>query len=470
MGTVSAALQPIDVSIRQLSDGNPGGTVLGTGPTDNIGFYGDTAPGPQPSGAAQSALLRGVAFGTIATQATSQSPAAVVSNAATEVTLTIMPNVTGAFFQAASTDFIYVQKPTSQAGIGIGNVRPTSTANQIGVTFSNPTNTSVTPTAAEKYGVVVIRGLPTLTASLTPAAVSAQTIVEQQFAVPGLRAGELVQVSKPTAQTGLNIVGCRVVSANLLGITFENAQLTTPVTPTAAETYTILSLGGLDGVSNNIAIEAPAGILVTVATTTTAEQAVTITGLTTSDFITGVSKPTAQAGLGVVGWRVSGTNIAGITFMNGTGAAITPTSSEVYGVQIFRPNPVAPLVVYNPTLAPTGVAALTTAEQIFTVTGVLANSVAWVNKPSAQNGLGIAGVRATTNANQIGITFINGSAATITPATEAYVVGNFQQAIPDAGAGFVYQMSPQQQNNVVLTNAIRNALAGNVGLNLIAGV
>jgi hypothetical protein len=42
------------------------------------------------------------------------------------------------------------------------------------------------------------------------------------------------------------------------------------------------------------------------------------------------------------------------------------------------------MVTYTPTLAPIGVAANTTAEQTFTVTGLVASSVVAVNKPAVQ--------------------------------------------------------------------------------------
>lgn len=43
-----------------------------------------------------------------------------------------------------------------------------------------------------------------------------------------------------------------------------------------------------------------------------------------------VNKPTAQAGLGIVGARVIDATHIGITFMNDTAAGITPTAAEVY--------------------------------------------------------------------------------------------------------------------------------------------
>lgn len=71
---------------------------------------------------------------------------------------------------------------------------------------------------------------------------------------------------------------------------------------------------------------------VAVAINTTAEQALTVTGLEASDIILTVVKPTAQAGLGIVGTRVSAANTLAITFSNNTAGSITPTASETYTV------------------------------------------------------------------------------------------------------------------------------------------
>ena len=73
-----------------------------------------------------------------------------------------------------------------------------------------------------------------------------------------------------------------------------------------------------------------------VAINTTAEQTFTVNGLKTGDFVS-VSKPTAQAGLGIVGVRVSAANTLAITFANVTGGAITPTASQVYTLNVTRP-------------------------------------------------------------------------------------------------------------------------------------
>lgn len=74
-------------------------------------------------------------------------------------------------------------------------------------------------------------------ASLSPAAVSANTTAEQTFTVNGLAVGDVVgSINKPTAQAGLFIAGVRVSAANTLAITFGNATAGS-ITPTASEIY-----------------------------------------------------------------------------------------------------------------------------------------------------------------------------------------------------------------------------------------
>jgi hypothetical protein len=63
---------------------------------------------------------------------------------------------------------------------------------------------------------------------------------------------------------------------------------------------------------------------------TTAEQIFPVTGLPADAACIAISKPTAQAGLGIVGARVSSAGNVAITFSNNTGAGITPTALEIY--------------------------------------------------------------------------------------------------------------------------------------------
>lgn len=73
-----------------------------------------------------------------------------------------------------------------------------------------------------------------------------------------------------------------------------------------------------------------------VANATTAEQTFSVTGLLLGDMVD-ISKPTTQGGLGIVNTRVSANNVLAIAFVNATSATITPTSNEVYYIQVSRP-------------------------------------------------------------------------------------------------------------------------------------
>lgn len=53
-------------------------------------------------------------------------------------------------------DFVYVNKPTAQANIGIDNVRVSAT-NVLAITFSNNSTATQTPTPSEVYTVFVCR-------------------------------------------------------------------------------------------------------------------------------------------------------------------------------------------------------------------------------------------------------------------------------------------------------------------------
>ena len=65
---------------------------------------------------------------------------------------------------------------------------------------------------------------------------------------------------------------------------------------------------------------------------TTGVHSITVTGVATGDAVIGISKPTYQAGLGIVGWSITGADTVEVVFMNTTGSNITPTASEVYEV------------------------------------------------------------------------------------------------------------------------------------------
>jgi len=76
-----------------------------------------------------------------------------------------------------------------------------------------------------------------------------------------------------------------------------------------------------------------------VAANTTAEQLLTVDSSfipdaldAAADVVVVVNKPTAQAGLGIVGARYVSPTQIGVTFVNATGDPITPTASQVYRI------------------------------------------------------------------------------------------------------------------------------------------
>lgn len=71
-----------------------------------------------------------------------------------------------------------------------------------------------------------------------------------------------------------------------------------------------------------------------VAADETAEQTFAVGGVLSTDMVLAINKPTAQAGLGIVGGRVIAAGTIGVTFANVTAAAITPTAGEVYEIAV----------------------------------------------------------------------------------------------------------------------------------------
>ena len=90
---------------------------------------------------------------------------------------------------------------------------------------------------------------------------------------------------------------------------------------------------------------------------TAAEQALTVgttagNGPLTTDFVAALNKPTAQAGMGIHGARISAANTLQFVLSNATAAAVTPTANQVYNVALLRNMP-----VHTQTLTPAAVPA-----------------------------------------------------------------------------------------------------------------
>lgn len=69
---------------------------------------------------------------------------------------------------------------------------------------------------------------------------------------------------------------------------------------------------------------------------TCAEQTFAASLADANDLILSVTKPTAQAGLGIAGARITAAGTIGINFVNASAAPIVPTAAQVYQIAILK--------------------------------------------------------------------------------------------------------------------------------------
>lgn len=265
--------------------------------------------------------------------------------------------------------------------------------------------------------------------TVTATSVAPNTTLEETFTVTGVAVGQVVAVTKPTTNAGVGVVGARVSATNSVAITYANDTAAT-ITPTAAETYVFDVIPVAMTISSTLT---PAAV----APNSFVEQQFTVNGLPANSPVI-VNKPTAQAGLGIVDARMVSAGVVGITFGNFTAATITPTAGESY---LFFSAPAISLAAVmrslQATLTPVSVAANTSAEQTFTVTGLPASSQVVVNKPTVTAGLGIGGARVSA-LNTLAINFINNTSAAIVPPSETYTIASFPGVSAAAGSSTAY--------------------------------
>jgi hypothetical protein len=139
-----------------------------------------------------------------------------------------------------------------------------------------------------------------VTPTLSPTPVVANSVSEQQFTLTGaslgLAPGMVLWANKPTTQAGLALTHARVVSNNVVALSFINYTAST-ITPTASEVYLLAGLNALTPVQNLLNFGIAVGTVAGIATITTAERQVTEAGLAATDLVVGISKPTLNAGL-----------------------------------------------------------------------------------------------------------------------------------------------------------------------------
>lgn len=101
-----------------------------------------------------------------------------------------------------------------------------------------------------------------------------------------------------------------------------------------------------------------------------------------------------------------------------TSTTIAATTSLTVGA---AGTAVTQIRVYTPTIDPASIAAATTAEQTFTVTGLTTADKVFVSKPTLTAGVGIVNARVSA-ADTLAITFVNATAGALDPASEVYAV------------------------------------------------
>ena len=435
---------------------SPDGWQIGSLSTTPVGTHGVT-PVAQRSNATQLNVTSGAPGGAmLSVRSVALEPAAIAAS----TTLSMAFTATGS--PITPNDVVIVNAITGwAAGTGVANVRPvTVTAGAVVMQLFNLTAADVTPIAVSQFLFAVPRGLSG-TIALTPSAVAANATSEQTFNVTGVAPGEFLYVAKASEQQGIGIAGCRVAANNQIAITFLN-QSTAAITPSAAETYTYFASNGLQAASNLMVYGANVGTIGVINTSTTnswgvVEQTFTQSSIRVNDFLVGVSKPTTQGNIGIVGQRVSAVNQLAVTFASGSVTGVTPTANQVYQCLVYRQNPTAPFLLTTATCAPTAIAGGTTVEQAFTITPLPADAIVWANKPTATSGLGIVGFRVSA-AGVVAITFANALVSTtITPDPEVYTFG-FISPSPSGGSNINMQVARGAQGALDKSNELGTAL------------
>ncbi len=433
---------------------------------------------PTPSEVYDLFVLRG--FPVVSTALT---PVAVPANTSMEQQFTIAPvapvatSVINAAGQVTTVNIAsqgsgYVVPPTVVFAGGGPNPTDVQTGTADGL--DAPAATAAEPYGSGAAGIAIINSSGNVVAVQIVHRGAGYQVAPAVSFVGGINIarGMALSVCKPTAQAGLGIGGCRVVGANTIAINYFN-NTSSAITPNA-ETYTMVATNEMAARSKIFIANVCGGTISSVGTITSAEATLSLNGLLTTDTVVGVQKPTFQAGLLVGAGRVGGANSARVSFVNPTAAGITPTANEIYSLSVWRQNPGLPIQFVMALLTPASIAANTTAEQTFTLSGVSfinnAPGSVLVNKMSNQPGLGIVNCRVSA-ANQVALTYQNNSGAAITPPAEWYVFLAGDQVptgteaasytpFTQEAAGFTFQQLVELANATQEVDAMMGLTAG----------
>jgi hypothetical protein len=474
----------VSMPMSQAGLGICGARVDSSGGSLHVTFSNDTANPITPTATKvyNVVVLRG--FPTISAALT---PTAVPGGTSVEQQFSIAPTppvatsninaagqVTGVNFTSNGSG--YVVPPTVVFAGGGPNPSDVQTGTFLGL--DDPPATAAMPYGSGAAGIAILNSAGNVVGvQITHGGAGYQVAPAVSF-VGGvcIPRGFLLAVNKPTLDAGIGIGGCRVVSDNVIAVTYFN-NTTGPLTPTA-QTYMLIALSSLIPISKTFVANINVGTVSSAATISTTEASFALNGALATDVITGVQKPTFQTGLMIGNGRVpSGGNYVNVPYVNPTAGGITPTANEIYSVAIFRQTPGLPLAFFMLQLSPQSVALGTTAEQSFTVPAGLVtyiNSVSgsvFVNKPSQQAGLAIVGCRVISGTS-IGITFQNNTGSAITPTPgEIYICGATDQVptgteaasytpFTQEAASFMYQQQIALLNELEQVAAVSGLING----------
>jgi len=437
--------------IRVYTGDTVDGVSLGKGASDPICLYNSAPAVPQWSNG-----LDGPAVPTTGAQVVTYQQnltvASIAANTAAEQALTVG---TTAGNGPLTTDFVAaINKPTSQAGMGINGAR-ISAANTLQFVLSNATTAAVTPTANQVYNVAILRNMPVHSQVLTPTAIPASAVAgigttsEQIFNLTPVAATGTVNVNAAGQVVSVTMTGAGsnyTIAPTLLfaDTTFAGAVNIAGSNQQYAPSLSGVALTNSNLVGNNNVNIGPgkgaAGLPIMSSTGTVLGVQIinpgsgytpgsTIVAFKGGNAISvgmaiAVTKPTTNAGVAVTNARVVANNQIAIQYTNFTSAAVTPTS-EAYtsvGLNTLPPcNHVASYGVVGTGLV--SVASITSSEQSVTVNGILATDIiVGMSKPTLTVGL-LNGTGRVSAANTIQVPFINATQTAATPsATEIYGV------------------------------------------------
>src|SRR5258708_26432052 len=170
------------VTPTYVGGGNP--ATVGTGQTSGV-VSPQSVPGTQSA-----SLYNATGAGSIIKYQTAIIPFAVPATTAAQNTSSVSSTLQLGY-QFATNSVYVVNKPTQQAGLGIGGVT-CATSKIINVNYINVSSAAITPTG-EANDVIEFRPNPLVTsASLSPTNVPINTTVEQIFTLPTIATAPII--------------------------------------------------------------------------------------------------------------------------------------------------------------------------------------------------------------------------------------------------------------------------------------